>query len=202
MNVTIFGNETLIHHSFYSLFKDVLGENKIVIEQKKNFKSFLTNSESVLIYLLDDSSEFDITLDYSKSKVVLITLIKDFQLDVNWFKSGVKAILDCKSDFFELKLALQQMKEDNVFLSHNLTNEIIKNNFQQPDKELSTDNFLITKRELQIINYLKKGHTSKEIGNILHISNRTIDKHKTNIFKKLNVNNVVGLINKMKDLES
>jgi DNA-binding NarL/FixJ family response regulator len=52
----------------------------------------------------------------------------------------------------------------------------------------------LTKREMQIVEMLRDGLTSKEIAEKLLISNRTVEVHRYNIFRKLEVNNVVSLI--------
>lgn len=61
-----------------------------------------------------------------------------------------------------------------------------------------TDEFLkkynLTKREVEIIRQLAKGLSSKEICDILHISNFTVDTHRRNILRKLNINNSVGVV--------
>jgi len=52
----------------------------------------------------------------------------------------------------------------------------------------------LTKREMQIVEMLRDGLSSKEIAEKLFISNRTVEVHRYNIFRKLEVNNVVSLI--------
>ena len=52
----------------------------------------------------------------------------------------------------------------------------------------------ITEREGEIIRLLAQGLSSKEIGDRLFISNRTVDTHRTNIMTKLGLHNVAGLI--------
>jgi DNA-binding NarL/FixJ family response regulator len=47
---------------------------------------------------------------------------------------------------------------------------------------------------MQIVEMLRDGLTSKEIAEKLLISNRTVEVHRYNIFRKLEVNNVVSLI--------
>ncbi len=87
----------------------------------------------------------------------------------NWFKGKVAEIL-----------AQRLMVKDN-----GCSNELLKDSIL-PKK-------LLTKRELEMINYFVMGHTSAEIADMLFISKRTVDSHKTNIFKKLGVNNCVRL---------
>lgn len=52
----------------------------------------------------------------------------------------------------------------------------------------------LTEREIEIIRLVAEGLTNKQIGEKLFISHRTVDTHRTNLMKKLNTNNVAGLI--------
>lgn len=53
---------------------------------------------------------------------------------------------------------------------------------------------LLTCREIEIIGLLAEGKTSTEVGKILFISDHTVNTHRKNIIKKLNIKNVVDLI--------
>ncbi len=52
----------------------------------------------------------------------------------------------------------------------------------------------ITPREKEVLSYLVKGMTSSEIGTKLFISSRTVDKHRTNLLKKLGLKNTASLV--------
>jgi DNA-binding NarL/FixJ family response regulator len=52
----------------------------------------------------------------------------------------------------------------------------------------------LTSREKEIIGLIAEGLTSKEIANKLHISVATVETHRTNLMKKLQVRNVAGLV--------
>ncbi len=52
----------------------------------------------------------------------------------------------------------------------------------------------LTEREIEIIKCIAKGMTNKEIGDSLFISHRTVDTHRTNVMRKLDVNNIAGII--------
>jgi len=53
----------------------------------------------------------------------------------------------------------------------------------------------ISSRELEIIHLIIEGRTNKEIEDVLFISSHTVKNHIYNIFKKLNVNSRLQLIN-------
>lgn len=54
----------------------------------------------------------------------------------------------------------------------------------------------LTKRELEIAHYVANGLTCKQIGKILQLSPRTVEVHKANLMKKLNVKNKRQLLTK------
>ncbi|QCK16852.1 response regulator transcription factor [Mangrovivirga cuniculi] len=69
--------------------------------------------------------------------------------------------------------------------------------FKTPDKAGNIEIFL-TDREIEVLNYVGKGMTSKDIADKIHVSKETVDKHRKNIIKKMNVNNVVEAYSKAK----
>ena len=52
----------------------------------------------------------------------------------------------------------------------------------------------LTDREIEILKWIAQGYSNKEIGEKLFISHRTVDTHRTNLMKKLEVHNIAGLI--------
>jgi DNA-binding NarL/FixJ family response regulator len=55
--------------------------------------------------------------------------------------------------------------------------------------------YQLTKREIEIIRLICKELSSKEIATELFLSEFTVNTHRKNIFKKLNVKNVAGVVN-------
>ncbi|GAB3925983.1 response regulator transcription factor [Mucilaginibacter myungsuensis] len=78
---------------------------------------------------------------------------------------------------------------------------LLNTNLNTPiNKELSVNDELskkhkLTKREIELILLLKEGMTTKEIAESLFLSYFTIETHRKNIFRKLEVKNLAGLIN-------
>lgn len=52
----------------------------------------------------------------------------------------------------------------------------------------------LTDRELQVLRYVARAMTSREIGEHLRISPRTVDAHRSNVMKKLGIHTVAGLV--------
>ncbi len=53
----------------------------------------------------------------------------------------------------------------------------------------------LTQREFEIMEYVAKEYSNKEIGAMLFISPRTVETHKRNIMQKLKLKNSIGLVN-------
>jgi two-component system invasion response regulator UvrY len=53
----------------------------------------------------------------------------------------------------------------------------------------------LSQREIEVISYIKKGDSSKEIAETLNISVKTVEVHRYNVLKKLNLKNAAALVN-------
>jgi len=53
----------------------------------------------------------------------------------------------------------------------------------------------LSQREIEVISFIKKGNSSKEIADTLNISVKTVEVHRYNILKKLNLKNAAALVN-------
>jgi DNA-binding NarL/FixJ family response regulator len=53
---------------------------------------------------------------------------------------------------------------------------------------------LLTEREREILNLIAKEYSNKQIAETLFISERTVETHRKNIFRKTNTTSLVGLI--------
>jgi DNA-binding NarL/FixJ family response regulator len=66
--------------------------------------------------------------------------------------------------------------------------------FLSPSSRLAAQVEPLSGREVEVLTLLAEGHTSREIGSLLTISSRTAEHHRSRIMKKLNINDVAGLV--------
>lgn len=52
----------------------------------------------------------------------------------------------------------------------------------------------LTRREKEVLWYIAQGHSNTVIGEYMKISPRTVDTHRTNIRRKLQVNGIAGMV--------
>ncbi len=91
-------------------------------------------------------------------------------------------ISSVKSNYKRLSQALNKIHAGEPALSGDLAKILVKKLQRRMDLPL-------TKKELEVLNELKKGKSSTEVANSLNLATNTIRSHITNIYGKLNVNN-------------
>lgn len=97
-------------------------------------------------------------------------------------KAGAKGYLPKNVGLEELEFAVNSVMSGQTYLSPGITAKLMNSG----DPTASPLDGL-TKREIEILKSLAQGKTNKVIGKLLHISSRTVDTHRSNIMKKLNL---------------
>ncbi len=90
----------------------------------------------------------------------------------------------------ELIHAIEKIASGGVYFSEEVLNEL--QHFSNMKKENEETN--LTTREIEIIKLIEKECSNKDIAAQLFISERTVETHRKNIFRKTKTNSVIGLI--------
>lgn len=108
------------------------------------------------------------------------------------YKAGAKGYLPKNSSRTELILAIKKIANGEVYSSASVLNVLGSSALNKGRDNLKV--FALTKREKEILKELVEGFSNKEIAANLFISVRTVDTHRSNIMKKLNVNSGMQLV--------
>jgi DNA-binding NarL/FixJ family response regulator len=94
----------------------------------------------------------------------------------------------------ELEVAIKSVLEGKRYVSPGITGNILQGYIegQKKLKEKSTWD-TVTQREREILKLIAEGYLNKEIAQFLNISVKTVEKHRSNIMKKLDLHNVASL---------
>lgn len=121
---------------------------------------------------------------YPDIKVILISMFDPNTLSLEIKKCHANGYIPKSTDANEVKETIDAVLDgEDVFL------ELHSNSV----KEIMLEK-LITSREKEIIALIKQGNTAKQIASILSISVFTVDTHRKNILKKLELNSIKDLI--------
>jgi DNA-binding NarL/FixJ family response regulator len=124
-------------------------------------------------------------------KVIILSMHNEAGMIKSLIELGANGYLlkSCPQD--ELIGAIKKVAAGQSYFSTDVTLALLNPaGTSNPEKK----NELLTDRETEILKLIAAGFSNKEIGDQLFISHRTVDTHRTNLMKKLNVNNIAGLI--------
>ena len=122
-------------------------------------------------------------------KILVLTMHKDKNMFLKLQEAGANGYIHKNCDKEELLFAINQILKGKEFVSNEI--QVIETSFKVQDVVAEVE---LTKREIEILILITEGLTNIEIGKKIFISDRTVDTHRTNLMKKLNVKNVAGLI--------
>lgn len=133
---------------------------------------------------------------YPNVKVMILTMHDEPSLVRKIMEIGANGFMLKNSDQGELIDAIKNVLAGSLHFPE----EIVSG--KKPEKEETfsikpSDSVLIsqlTEREIEVLKKIADGLSNKEIGDQLFISHRTVDTHRTNLMKKLDVHNIAGLI--------
>lgn len=127
--------------------------------------------------------------EFPELKILVLTMHKDKAMFLKLKEAGANGYIHKNCDKEELFFAINQLLKGKEFISNEIQESEKVFKIQDSVAEIE-----LTKREVEILIHITEGLTNIEIGKKLFISDRTVDTHRTNLMKKLNVKNVAGLI--------
>ena len=124
-----------------------------------------------------------------EAKVLVITMHMDRNYLAPALKQGADGYLLKGADPDELFLACRSVSAGRSFVSSEISEQLIEG-YLSGAEEAATPLDLLTAREMEVMKLVAEGHTNKEVGELLFISHKTVDKHRSNLMKKLDIHNV------------
>lgn len=121
-------------------------------------------------------------------KTIILSMHDETHLVKEILRAGVNGYVLKKDTHKELLNAIEEVRNGRVYLSRDI-NKILITNLQNPE-----EGRLLTDREREILKLIAKEYSNKEIAEELFISERTVETHRKNIFKKTGTSSLVGLI--------
>jgi DNA-binding NarL/FixJ family response regulator len=125
------------------------------------------------------------------SKVIILSAYFEEYLIHKARKHGVFAFLKKETTVEELIDVIDRNEEEGFYSQPTPLSK--QNAFLNQDENF-VNKFKLSKQEREIIKWIVQGKLSKEIGDLLFISKTTVDTHRRNINRKLNVSSVGELI--------
>jgi two-component system, NarL family, invasion response regulator UvrY len=199
--IIVVDDHKLVREMWQELFArtpdiEVVGESGLFDEAIELIKAKRPN-----IVLLDinlsHASGFDAVPLISKfspgTKVIAVSMHSQPAYAKKMIQLGARGYVTKNSSRTEMLHAIQEVNNGKKYIcteiKEAISEKLFSENVIEPGiKELSL-------REMEVIKFLKEGLSSKEIAERMSISIRTVEVHRYNILKKLQIKNTASLIN-------
>jgi two-component system, NarL family, nitrate/nitrite response regulator NarL len=90
----------------------------------------------------------------------------------------------------EFLTALDKIAAGGIYFSEEVLEEMLK----ASERKKETEEFKLTNREVEIVRLIEKEYSNKKIAEELFLSERTVETHRKNIFRKTKTSSLIGLI--------
>ncbi|MEL6590117.1 MAG: response regulator transcription factor [Bacteroidota bacterium] len=132
---------------------------------------------------------------YPNIKILVLTMHQDARLIQYMLKQGANGYVLKTAKWDELKTAVQKVLENDYYFS-DLVGLAMLQNLKYPRQGVPSigPKISLTKREQEVLDYIVRGISTPEIAEKLFISKRTVEGHRHNLLKRLEVNNTAGLV--------
>jgi len=206
IRICLADNHPIVHYGIKSYFKD--NSEMHIVGQVENYNALeeLLSKKTVDIIVLDLDLEGlssinlvkGLVKEYPGSKIVIFTNLSEQIYAPNALKAGVSAYVHKTAKLDALASAIIRVTAGAIVFSDTVKRNLAligkRNKSERLYRKLST-------REIEVLRYLSDGKKNKEIAQILDLNEKTVSTYKLRLLTKLNVTNLVDLVNKAKTLD-
>jgi len=166
------GNIALIFSKFVS------GANSLLLTDQKSFDQYLINKT------ITDSS-------FAYSRLLVVSDFSNANDVHALIELGIKGMVTKKCSEDEIISAIKSVAKGERFYCNSVLNLLVDS--EKAAKARKAFN-LLSYRELEVLKLIANGNTTERIAQTLHISIHTVNSHRKNILKKLNIKSPVHLV--------
>ena len=127
-------------------------------------------------------------------KMIVLTSYADDQFLFEFLKLGVSGFVLKDSASQELIYSIRKTKEGMAFLDPSVSKKVMEKFTQVTGGKKDFINYgKLSDREKEVLQLVAEGKSTKEVAGKLYISPKTVENHRANIMKKLDIHDRMGL---------
>jgi len=199
-NVILIHNQTIISEGLLALLRSFGKYNVIEVTSNTEDTSLSLPKGDLIVAEININCIDGVDLLKSLKKtgvpVLVYSKTNNYECFNKLMKVGIQGYITHQSPTDTLQKAIDAILNKDTYYCQHLISQIQENNTEKKNslRNKVTTSVKISKREKEIIRLIRRGMPSKDIGETLGISVRTVGKHRENIMRKCNVGNVTELI--------
>jgi DNA-binding NarL/FixJ family response regulator len=198
--IYIADNQYLSYIGLSQIFRNFYGDNATIeLTPTKEILQFAIEKSIPTIIAIDyQNFDFNAISEFANIKtwapasiILVISDIKDAKQIKDILKVGISHYIFKSSPEEDFNDALKAIQNKRKFISSELYDILLQKDRKSND---STENTKLSLSEIEIVRFIANGKTTKEIAELKLLSFHTINTHRKNIFRKLDINNSSELI--------
>ena len=128
-----------------------------------------------------------------ETKVIVLSMHSDRRFVKEALKAGASAYLLKDSAFDELVSAVCAIKDGKTYISPAIAHIVVEECVGRGSRTGPTAFSALTAREREVLQLLAEGLSTKQIALELHVSVKTVETHRMQTMKKLDIHSIAGL---------
>ena len=130
-----------------------------------------------------------------QTKIIALTVHREEEYVLATLKAGADGYILKEASYPELIMAIRSVLRGKHYLSPEISGKLISG-YLEGKKTIKTHSpwETLTKRERGILKLIAEGYKNKEIADYLYISQKTVETHRANLMRKLDLHNTAALV--------
>jgi Response regulator containing a CheY-like receiver domain and an HTH DNA-binding domain len=131
--------------------------------------------------------------EHPETKILILTMHEEEEYSLKMVRIGVSGYLLKDSTALEVMEAIRSVYSGKAFFSPQVA-KVIAESYREAVAGKEDPYERLNDREREVLQLITEGHTNKEIAELLFISPKTVDNHRTNLMRKLDIHSTADLV--------
>ncbi len=137
-----------------------------------------------------------------KARVIVLSMHKNEEYVLRALSAGVAGYLPKDADQLELEVAIKAVASGRRYLASSISKHVIEDYLKRthmhgigsPGTRVFRSFYQLTSRQREILQLIAEGNSTKEVAQKLHLSVKTVETHRMDLMKRLDIHDVSGLV--------
>ena len=131
--------------------------------------------------------------EFPQVRVIILSMHANEEYVLQALRTGAMGYVLKDAGISELELAVRAIVRGETYLSPAVSKHVVADYVRRVSSEPSSLEQL-TSRQREILQLIAEGRTTKEIADLLYVSVKTVETHRLQLMKRLNIHDVAGLV--------
>ena len=201
VRVLLVDDHALVRAGMRSLLKDIsdvevvaeTGNGREAVELAKQHQPHIVLMDIAINGMNGLDAAAHVLKDQPRCKIIIVSMHSNDEYIARALHVGVSGYLIKDAAASELEAALRAVARSEKYLSPEISTRLM-DRYEERGLAPEASPEQLTPRQRETLQLIAEGHATKEVATILGVSATTIDTHRTQLMKRLNIHDVTGLV--------